>query len=365
MQPAGFKCEKMAAELRHRITAGEYPRGGRLPAAPDLAQSFGVSYVTAQKALQLLAHDGYITLKKHVGSTVTYIQDAPQPTRKVVNLLTTISEHPALQEFLDDGREIFAAAGWEVRTFRLPDGDFLPDAALKAVTSPDAYSVFFEIRSAFQNTLASQDHFYERAIYIGEYLTDQRLTCITSDEVENVRAVLEHFRSQGRTRTGIFRYGPDDLTENLRINTWRNEMMAHGASFQWCLDHVFNCVPSNDYGDTQWIHDDFAELLSARRLADIDSLFIPLERHAALFERLCAENGIVIPRDLAIATQGVDSCVNTASPKLSHVDNRIALHLEIALDILEKRLAGTPVPPQLFTFYPTFIAADSSRCRPK
>lgn len=357
----GFKSNQLAEALRQKIVSGEYPQGSRLPTCRELASQYSVSYVTAHKAMAWLEKNGYITMREHCGTTVTYIQAAPRPTRKLVNLLTVDSELPAAQDFLELGKELFSQAGWEVRSFQMDDGDFLPDEALQAVNSPDAYSVFFELRSSFQNTLASLDHFYERSIYLGEYLTDQRLTCVTSDDPANVRSVLEHFRSLGRSRTAIFCYGMLNKGNNLRVSTWRGEMMAHGASFQWCTEHIFYCEPSYDYEKTEWIRDSFRQLLNSGRLAEIDSIFIPIERHAVLFEELCAENGIRIPEDIAIVTQGLDPCIHTANPPLSYIDNHLKYHLRMVLDILDARLKGEDIRQQFFTFYsPRLVVAQSS-----
>ena len=203
----GFKSGQLAAALRERIVSGEYSRGSRLPTCNMLTEQYHVSYMTAYKALVQLEREGYITLKKHVGSTVSYIQGAPLPHCKSLNLLTSrAGDLPVIQEFLDIGKRIFTAAGWSVKVFRVPYGDNLPDDALLAVNSPDAYSLFFDLHTVFKNIRASQEHFYERAIYLGEYLPDTRLTAITCDEPATVREVLEYFRAHGRTRTAIFQY---------------------------------------------------------------------------------------------------------------------------------------------------------------
>ncbi len=359
-QLVGFKSNQLAEKLRQKIIAGEYLQGNRLPTCRELAKQYCVSYVTAHKALTWLEQNGYVTLKEHIGSTVTYIQAASRPTRRLVNLLTVDADLPALQEFLVIGQEIFTTAGWEIRTFQMDDDDFLPDEVLMAVNSPDAYSIFFELRSAFQNTMASQAHFYERAIYLGEYLTDQKLTCITCDEAASVRTVLDHFSTLGRTRTAIFCYGTENMGGNLRISTWRSEMMARGNSFEWCSDHTFYCEPSYDYEKTQWVKDSFVKLLKSGHLRDIDSIFIPLERHAALFEELCIENGIRIPDDLAVVTLGNDPCIDIAKPPLTHLDNHLKYHLKLTLEILEARLKGKNIPQQLFTFIPRLVVAQSS-----
>jgi len=227
----GFKSNQLVATLRERIVSGEYPLGSRLPTCKELAEQHQVSYMTAYKALAQLEREGYITLKKHVGSTVSYIQDAPLPRCKSLNLVTSNAYGLRLtQDFLEEHQRLFAAAGWQVATYRIPYGTTLPDDVLLAVNSPDAFSLFFDLHTAFQNTEASQEHFYERVIYLGEYFPDVRMTTITCDEPATVRTVLEYFRAQGRTRTAIFQYHLDNVTEMQRITAQIKRLFETGNS---------------------------------------------------------------------------------------------------------------------------------------
>ena len=358
--PRGFKSNQLIASLRGRIISGEYPQGSRLPTCKELAELYQVSYMTAYKAMVQLERDGYITLKKHVGSTVSYIQDAPLPRCKSVNLITSTSSQSLIQNFLSMGQKIFSEAGWKVKAFRVPNGETLPDDVLLAVNSPDAYSLFFDLHTIFQNTLASQDHFYERAIYLGEYFPDPRLTTITCDEPATVRAVLEHFRAHGRTRTAIVHYHLDNMTEMQRITAWTSEMMAHGASLQWCNDHLFPC--DIQWGDnrTHWMRESFFQLQERNFFDGIDSFFVPIPKHAMVLAELCQKQGIAIPQDLAIVTLGDEESQTTARQALSYIDNSMHRHLALALQLLESRLQGKSTSQRLFTFQPELLVRESS-----
>lgn len=350
----GFKSNQLVATLRERIVSGEYPLGSRLPTCKELAEQHQVSYMTAYKALAQLEREGYITLKKHVGSTVSYIQDAPLPRCKSLNLVTSNAYGLRLtQDFLEEHQRLFAAAGWQVATYRIPYGTTLPDDVLLAVNSPDAFSLFFDLHTAFQNTEASQEHFYERVIYLGEYFPDVRMTTITCDEPATVRTVLEYFRAQGRTRTAIFQYHLDNVTEMQRITAWSGEMLAHGASLQWCNDHLFFCDLKWNDSSNRYMRESFRRLQERNVFAEIDSLFVPIPKHAATLARLCRENGVAVPRDLAIVTLG-----NSADRTLPYIDNGMRHHAALALQVLESRLHGQRTPQRLFTFQPRLMLPE-------
>jgi GntR family transcriptional regulator len=64
------KYLRIHAELRDRISSGQWPAGTPLPAQRDLAAEFGVSIMTLRQALQLLADDGLIAARHGSGTYV-------------------------------------------------------------------------------------------------------------------------------------------------------------------------------------------------------------------------------------------------------------------------------------------------------
>lgn len=59
-------------QLREEITSGERAFGSRMPTEQELAESFGVSRITARRALDELAHTGLVARKRRVGTHVTF-----------------------------------------------------------------------------------------------------------------------------------------------------------------------------------------------------------------------------------------------------------------------------------------------------
>lgn len=68
---------QVAADLRHRIAAGEWT--GRLPAEKTLAQEYGVAIGTVRKALAQLRSEGLIETDKGWGSYVSGSQPPRNP----------------------------------------------------------------------------------------------------------------------------------------------------------------------------------------------------------------------------------------------------------------------------------------------
>lgn len=64
------KYLRIHADLRDRITSGQWPVGSPLPAQRELAEEFGVSVMTLRQALQLLTDDGLIEARHGSGTYV-------------------------------------------------------------------------------------------------------------------------------------------------------------------------------------------------------------------------------------------------------------------------------------------------------
>ena len=65
--------QQLYYHLRHKIESGYYRVGSRLPSERQLAAEYGISRLTARKALQLLTVHGYIEPRQGKGSFVTTV----------------------------------------------------------------------------------------------------------------------------------------------------------------------------------------------------------------------------------------------------------------------------------------------------
>lgn len=66
----GPKYQRIADELRHRIRAGDYAAGDRMPAETDLTDQFKVSLPTVRQALSVLRAEGLIESRHGIGTFV-------------------------------------------------------------------------------------------------------------------------------------------------------------------------------------------------------------------------------------------------------------------------------------------------------
>jgi GntR family transcriptional regulator len=61
---------RIAADLRRRISSGEYGPGEQIPTLPDLCRAYRVSETTIRGALKLLANEGLVETRARAGTRV-------------------------------------------------------------------------------------------------------------------------------------------------------------------------------------------------------------------------------------------------------------------------------------------------------
>ena len=65
-------------KIKNDILVGKYPPGSILPTEAELSETFFVSRITIQKAMQILKKDGYISRTPGRGTFVEQIPTKPQ-----------------------------------------------------------------------------------------------------------------------------------------------------------------------------------------------------------------------------------------------------------------------------------------------
>jgi CheY-like chemotaxis protein len=89
-------------EIRGRIESGRYPIGQRLPSQQQLAQEFGVAFMTIRRTVEELARAGYVTVRHGAG---TFAASPGGPSVLIVD------DEPGVRSVI---RMILEGEGWTV-----------------------------------------------------------------------------------------------------------------------------------------------------------------------------------------------------------------------------------------------------------
>lgn len=78
VEPQRPRYAEIADHLRRRIDRRRIKPGEKLPSTLELAQEYGCSYMTARRAIGVLASEGRVVARQGLGTFVT--DAAPPPT---------------------------------------------------------------------------------------------------------------------------------------------------------------------------------------------------------------------------------------------------------------------------------------------
>ncbi|WSQ10134.1 winged helix-turn-helix domain-containing protein [Streptomyces sp. NBC_01231] len=90
--------QRIADELRARMTDGTYPVRSFLPSQRDLVEELGVSRATVQRALRELASEGWIESRRGSGSRVVKTQSIQSSAAKATRLRHGVTLAPLISE---------------------------------------------------------------------------------------------------------------------------------------------------------------------------------------------------------------------------------------------------------------------------
>jgi GntR family transcriptional regulator len=91
---------RIAADLRRRISSGEYAPGDQLPTLPALCKSYGVSETTIRNAISLLRNEGAVESRARAG---TRVRARPPIHRMAADRYRTVAGAPATSYTRDQG----------------------------------------------------------------------------------------------------------------------------------------------------------------------------------------------------------------------------------------------------------------------
>ena len=70
MRPSELPSERVAADLRRRVQAGEFRPGEQVPSIAALAEHYEVSRTTVQKSVRMLVDEGLLVTRHGWGTFV-------------------------------------------------------------------------------------------------------------------------------------------------------------------------------------------------------------------------------------------------------------------------------------------------------
>ncbi len=299
-----LKYQQMVELLSQRVSNGEYP-GGKLPPLRQLADSIGVSYLTARKAVKELKDSGLIA-----ESSRKFVIERKAAKRPQVCMITPFWVFTEWHRIIRDvtnkygGYVHFVTYGSET------------DPAIAEALSYDFDVVFANLPPGRKNAdiIKRLQKLAKKAVVLFHDKTDLGIRSLLGASPEATRIIMQKLYDHGCRSIDIIGTGEKYNTDvDLRAVVWRQFLDEHNMQGE-----LFNpLIKPFEHSENVGYHY-CTELLGHRPLPD--AFFCMTPALAMGLYRACYERGIQVGKDISVFSFGHQAFAGIMTPALATVD---------------------------------------------
>ncbi|MDR3708334.1 MAG: LacI family DNA-binding transcriptional regulator [Capsulimonadaceae bacterium] len=332
------KYQSLRESITNAIQAGEYCAGQRLPGERELASRFGVSYMTARRAVSDLVEAEL--LERRPGSGI-YLRSrsAERLSATTINLIATPAEGSISKAFLRFGVQQAELRGWNSRITRMHNGYERP--TVRAILEGDPALLLLDTMrewTLLNDTLRAAEG---RVVLVANQLADQGVPSVVGDDRVGIRLACEMLVKAGHRNIAMVSTNPAHPVTHIQVETWRSSLAALGGD---AAESAFIYADWEDFGDR--IAPSYEAVRQALMSPDRKfTALICLQDEIALGAlAACRECGCPVPDGMSLICCGDSTLMEYASPPVTVIDVDLEGHVKAAFELVEAALAGALTP---------------------
>lgn len=355
-----LKFQRLAAELRRGILAGQWASGTKLPTESQLARETGLSLTTVRRAFTELVDQGLVIRRQGAGTFVTPRDHREPPGRRTVGVLVPGTQlyYPRILQGIE---EALSSAGvrMQLSTYHYDPAEedrdlrFLLDSGvdglllvptLLGVPDPGA-------RAEQLMSLPVPVVLVERRLL--DAGPGDRTEHICSDHRGGAYDAVRHLRALGHDRVALLTRSPNPTEVWVRLG-YERAMTDLGLT-----PHEVLSVPKDRWAPD--LADDFLDRLLTQ---GVTAALVFGDREAALIEGAARRRGVRVPDDLALVSYD-DETADVAEVPLTAVSPPKYRVGRLGAEVLLRRLAeGDACPLHQVRLRPHIVVRASCGARP-
>lgn len=340
------KHEIVRDALAESVRSGEFALGRRLPADRDLAVRFGVSYMTARRAVTELVEASL--LERRIGDG-TYVRAGSQQRLQTttLNLVCTAYEGSTTKSFLRLGGAAALERGWRSHVIRMHDD--ADSMAIRAIENGEFCLVLADEKSLEGPLGKALKKSRGRSVLIGWRLDAEGVPSVLADDTRAMNLALEHLQSAGHERVALLCNHSHSPNEQVQIAAWRRWFENGPRAFFDLETHFveantppYQCATRFAFNATKsWLHG--AQQNGATRATALISVSDELALGALA---ACREANLHVPRDLSLVNLNDSALMEFAHPPVSCVDVDLNAHIVAALELMDQQIHSQQNAPE-------------------
>lgn len=353
--------KQLADELKSQISTGELQPNAQIPSQTELAQRFGVSVVTIQKALALLVDEGLIYRVRKRGSFVKGVAaNRESPVRLPIDRVYLVYNQSPLEVFAQEFHmaclqgimETCDSYGLPFHLLNMRDNWELPDF-------PSVGLVLWGFSRGNDRAFPGTD-FIEAVgrwrtagipmVIVHQYFSHLNVPRINCDNVQGAFMATKHLLSLGHRRIGILLSGESKVELKpefvLRLQGYRMALQSEGVQF----DPDLLLATAEDYyqGEPSG-YQDFQRLM--RNPVPPTAVFAGTDLKAVGAMYAAQDIGMRVPDDMSIIGYNGNRFGASVLPTLTTIDQDFTtLGRQAAALLLQGTASDTRellIPPKL------------------
>lgn len=346
--------QQMKAAIIARIEDGTYRPGDRLPAEPDIAEQFGVSRMTANKAILSLVTEGWLTRKRKAGTIVADRRAATdQPFSPIVmaHYESMPQEDSYFQGLFWGLHSNLSAQGIELRTV-MQDGLHLP----KTIHSMDVDPLIVIGTPRYMlEDLIDFAQSGRRIVLIGCSFQGYGMVSVDSDNFYGASLAVKHLADSGHTGIAFVGGQPLDTNTVDRQRGFRAAITGRGLEYRedWS---IVSEGPLDDYDKRA--KEQVAEMLSKEDRPT--AIFAGGSFVAMSVINIANSIGLRVPDDLSVVGYDDPPFVQHLNPPLTTIQQPLALMAKKAAELVVSPFLFGDINREIYTFDPEIVVRAST-----
>ncbi|MCD4824636.1 MAG: GntR family transcriptional regulator [Phycisphaerae bacterium] len=341
---------QLRERIRQDILSGKLQAGSRVSSERELCEAYGVSRITAVRALTDLVKEGLLCRNQGKG---TFVADSTAGKSSTVAVLIPAKAElpyydPQMLLSIEDEAH---KAGYNVMFCNTSNDIHKVDSYLEKllqekiagivyvpVAIPSGYyeeniGRIIRLRSAGVEVVLCDRNF----LNVPEDVVGFELDCVYSDDIRGSIELTQHLLDNGRKKIALI-CPPMDSNIKNRIVGYRKTLADNDIPY---FSELVRFVESYDPQEIADVVDKLVKLPDRP-----DAIFATNDRIAVMAMNALAEKGISIPQEIAIAGYDNQEMGQYLDCPLTTVDRDRAEMGRVAMELLQERIAGTRTTPR-------------------